>query len=154
MKFIAVLIIITAIIAGYFLQQPKLAKNTDHLVEPHSHEHSPNIPSNAAIKPPSQALQHDHASHQSQAKTNPSNPQQTTTGNPHFDQLTPEMQQAVKDSLLLEGPMRTYKRKDGAIVLPANGRFTQMPVAVEMPDGSIEIREYSVVPKTNSTTDK
>jgi len=69
------------------------------------------------------------------------------TGNPHYDQLSPEMQKALKDSLLLEGPKETYIRPDGSIVLPSNGRFTQMPVAVQMPDGTIKIQEYSNIPK-------
>jgi len=76
------------------------------------------------------------------------------TGNPHFDQLTPEMQQALKDKLLLEGPMETYQRPDGVIVLPSNGRFTQMPVAVQMPDGSIQIREYSTLPQKTPSSPK
>jgi len=70
------------------------------------------------------------------------------TGNPHFDRLTPEVQQALKDSLLLEGPMEVIQQADGSIKLPSNGRVTQMPVAVQMPDGSIEVREYSNIPKT------
>jgi len=69
------------------------------------------------------------------------------TGNPHYDQLSPEMQKALKDSLLLEGPRETYTRADGSVVLPSNGRFTQMPVAVQMPDGTIKIQEYSNIPK-------
>lgn len=69
------------------------------------------------------------------------------TGNPHFDRLTPEVQQALKDSLLLEGPMESITRPDGSIELPSDGRFTQMPVAVQMPNGSIEVREYSTIPK-------
>ena len=76
------------------------------------------------------------------------------TGNPHFDQLSPEMQQALKDKLLLEGPMETYQRPDGVIVLPSNGRFTQMPVAVQMPDGSIQIREYSTLPQKTPSSPK
>ena len=68
------------------------------------------------------------------------------TGNPHFDQLTPEMKQALKEKLLLEGPMETHIRQNGLIELPSNGRFTQIPVAIQMPDGSIKIREYSVLP--------
>jgi len=69
------------------------------------------------------------------------------TGNPHYDQLSPEMQKALKESLLLEGPKETYTRADGSVVLPSNGRFTQMPVAVQMPDGTIKIQEYSNIPK-------
>ncbi len=73
--------------------------------------------------------------------------QKVLTGNPHYDQLSPGMQKALKDSLLLEGPKKTYSRPDGSVVLPSNGRFTQMPVAVQMPDGTIKIQEYSNIPK-------
>lgn len=69
------------------------------------------------------------------------------TGNPHFDQLTPEMKQALKDSLLLENDTETFTKDDGTVVLPANRRSTQVSVAVQMPDGTIQIREYSNIPK-------
>lgn len=69
------------------------------------------------------------------------------TGNLHFDQLTPEMQQSLKDSLLLENSTESIVKDDGTVVIPANGRVTQMPVAVLMPDGRIEIREYSSIPR-------
>ena len=65
----------------------------------------------------------------------------------HLSQLTPEMRQAIKDKLLLHGSMETQKNPDGSIGLPTNGRYTQMPVAVQMPDGSIQIKEYSYIPK-------
>ena len=61
--------------------------------------------------------------------------------------MTPEMQQALKESLLLENPTTTIDGPNGAVILPSQGRFTQMPVAVQMPDGTIQIREYSSIPK-------
>ena len=64
----------------------------------------------------------------------------------HLDQLSPEMKQAIRDKLLLHGPMEVIQHADGSFELPSNGRFTQMPVAVQMPDGSIQIREYSQIP--------
>ena len=64
----------------------------------------------------------------------------------HFDQLSPEMKQAIKDKLLLNGPMETILHPNGRVELPSHGRFTQMPVAVKMPDGSVQIREYSHIP--------
>ena len=69
------------------------------------------------------------------------------TNNPHYEQLTPEMKQALKDSLLLENDTETFTKDDGTVVLPANGRSTQVSVAVQMPDGTIQIREYSNIPK-------
>lgn len=65
----------------------------------------------------------------------------------HIDMLSEEMKQSIRDKLFHHGPKETIERDDGVIILPANGRFTQMPVAVQMPDGSIKIQEYSVLPK-------
>ncbi|MGK0446111.1 MAG: hypothetical protein ACJA1U_003063 [Bermanella sp.] len=150
MKYFSVfLVVLLALAAGYFFSQPTLIDT--------------GLESPVALKPltnnasPDNALQHSHDEHDhssASAAKQHANLGEGKTGNPHFDQLSPEMQQAVKDSLLLEGPMETHTRADGVIVLPANGRFTQMPVAVEMPDGSIEIREYSVVPKASSSSAK
>ncbi len=64
----------------------------------------------------------------------------------HIDMLTPEMRQAIKDKLFHHGPKTVIYHDDGRISLPANGRYTQMPVAVQMPDGTIKIQEYSVLP--------
>jgi len=64
----------------------------------------------------------------------------------HVDMLSPEMRQALRDKLIHHGPKTVIYHDNGMISLPANGRFTQMPVAVEMPDGTIKIQEYSVLP--------
>lgn len=89
-----------------------------------------------------------NASNTQSSATQPSNtPNKQLTGNKHFDQMTPEMQQALKESLLLENPSTTIDGQNGTVILPSQGRFTQMPVAVQMPDGSIQIREYSEIPK-------
>ncbi len=150
MKYFSVfLVVLLALTAGYFFTQPTLIDT--------------GLESPAALKPltnnasPGNVLKHSHDGHDHSSTSTTkqqANLGKGKTGNPHFDQLSPEMQQALKDSLLLEGPMETHTRADGTIVLPANGRFTQMPVAVEMPDGSIEIREYSVVPKASPTSAK
>lgn len=146
MKYLAIVIlIVVAMIVGYNLQSPQLV-NTQ--TTPNNVTDKATTP--AAASPDHSQLKHDHGNHPATATNSDANSQPPApgkTGNPHFDQLSPEMQQAVKDSLLLEGPMKAHKRPDGTIVLPSNGRFTQMPVAVQMPDGSIQIREYSVVPK-------
>jgi hypothetical protein len=65
----------------------------------------------------------------------------------HEDLLSEEMKQAIRDKLLFHGSMAVIEHPDGSIELPSNGRFTQMPVAVEMPDGSIQIKEYSALPE-------
>lgn len=148
MKYI-ILIILAVIALGYFLQAPKLVDENKKQTAKEPSLFSTPDHSNMNTSA------HDHAH---DTETTQSSKQTTAptgaTGNPHFDQLSPEMQQAVKDSLLLEGPMKTYTRPDGSVLLPADGRFTQMPVAVEMPDGSIEIREYSVVPKPRPSSEK
>ena len=64
----------------------------------------------------------------------------------HQDMLSEDMKQAIRDKLLFHGPMEVIEHPDGRIELPSNGRFTQMPVAVEMPDGTIQIKEYSSLP--------
>lgn len=68
----------------------------------------------------------------------------------HQDMLSEEMKQTIRDKLLLHGPMEVIHHPDGRIELPSNGRFTQIPVAVQMPDGSIQIKEYSTLPSTSS----
>ncbi|MFT5593283.1 MAG: hypothetical protein ACI8SR_001655 [Oceanicoccus sp.] len=148
MKYI-VIVILAAIVLGYFFQAPKLVDDSKKQTAK-----EPSIlltPNNSNSNTSTHDHVHDTDHNQS---TQPSTAPTGATGNPHFDQLSPEMQQAVKDSLLLEGPMKTYTRPDGSVMLPADGRFTQMPVAVEMPDGSIEIREYSVVPKPRTPSEK
>jgi len=141
MKYLAVLVITAAFLGlGYFFAQPSVVQNNTMDSEHHDHNHAhPDI--NQQVQ--QAASKKNNQTVPGQSSTVPSG----KTGNPHFDQMSPEMQQALKDSLLLEGPMETITHPDGKIELPANGRFTQMPVAVEMPDGSIEIREYSQIPK-------
>lgn len=142
MKFLSILVITVAVLSlGYYFVEPSVVQNNVMDSEKHhDHDHSGSVLNKqiqqAASKTNNQTVP-------AQSSTVPSG----KTGNPHFDQMSPEMQQALKDSLLLEGPMETITHPDGSVELPANGRFTQMPVAVEMPDGSIVIREYSQIPK-------
>lgn len=84
---------------------------------------------------------------QGSATPSTNTPQKPLTGNAHFDQMSPAMQQALKESLLLENPTTTIDGANGAVILPSQGKFTQMPVAVQMPDGTIQIREYSEIPR-------
>ncbi len=74
-------------------------------------------------------------------------PNVTTQEKRHIDMLSEEMKQSIRDKLFHHGPKDVIERDDGTIILPSNGRFTQMPVAVEMPDGTIKIQEYSVLPE-------
>lgn len=88
-----------------------------------------------------QTIEHDHETH------NPLDTAPDNTMPRHEDMLSEDMKQAIRDKLLFHGPMEVIEHPDGSIELPSKGRFTQMPVAVEMPDGSIQIKEYSVLPK-------
>ena len=73
---------------------------------------------------------------------------QTEQGTPrHQDMLTDEMKQAIRDKLLFHGKMEVIQHPEGRFELPSNGRFTQVPVAVKMPDGTIQIKEYSSLPE-------
>ena len=141
MKTLGVLIIAMALLTvGYFLKQPTLfdsnSVESKQATQPKNNSQDPT------------ASLHDH-NHQTtgNASAQTSSLAPGKTGNPHFDQLTPEMQQALKDQLLLENPTTTTEGPNGAVILPSQGRFTQMPVAVQMPDGTIQIREYSSIPK-------
>ncbi|MFY0700305.1 MAG: hypothetical protein JXR04_05750 [Bermanella sp.] len=68
----------------------------------------------------------------------------------HIDHLSPEMKQALKDKLFHHGPKTITKDDKGLIRMDHAGRFVNMPVAVRKADGSIEIKEYSVVPETHT----
>jgi len=142
MKYLAVLVITAAFLGlGYFFAQPSVVQNNTMDSKHHDHSHAhPDI--NQQVQ--QAASKKNNQTVPVQSSTLPSG----KTGNPHFDQLSPEMQQALKDSLLLENSTETMEGESGTIILPAKGRFTQMPVAVQMPDGTIEIREYSNIPKT------
>ncbi|GAA6134399.1 hypothetical protein NBRC116188_11880 [Oceaniserpentilla sp. 4NH20-0058] len=151
MKYIGILATVIVVLSiGYFLTEPSLKDN--NAIDVALPSHSP------AATSPTQTNPHNHNS--PSVKTNtPTTSTHTNihsgkTGNPHFDQLSPEMQQALKDQLLLENPTETIDAKDGAIIIPAKGRFTQMPVAVQMPDGTIQIREYSNIPKPKMQLNK
>lgn len=146
MKTLGVLIIAMALLTvGYFLKQPTLLDS--NIVE----SKQATQPKNNSQDPTASLHTHDH-NHQATGNTSLQASQTTAvppgkTGNAHFDQLSPEMQQALKDQLLLENPTTTTEGPNGAVILPSQGRFTQMPVAVQMPDGTIQIREYSSIPK-------
>lgn len=65
----------------------------------------------------------------------------------HQDMLSEEMKQAIRNQLILHGPKKTFEKNDGTVVFPSGGRSTQVTVAVQMPDGTIQIREYSELPE-------
>ena len=64
----------------------------------------------------------------------------------HLDHLSPQMKQAVKDTLFHHGPKTITKDNQGRIRMDHAGRYVNMPVAVRKADGTIEIKEYSVIP--------
>ena len=100
--------------------------NADKVASSHNHETA------QAVKPPQEA---SHAENKEANKTVS-----------HFDQLSPEIKQAVKDKLLHSEPLDITKDNKGRTVLKHNRRFTQMPVAVKNADGSVTIKEYSHIP--------
>lgn len=65
-------------------------------------------------------------------------------------ELSPEMKESLRKMLFQHGPKTTIQHPDGRIEMPMNGRYTQMPVAIQKPDGTIVIREYSVVPENKN----
>ncbi|MCP5326469.1 MAG: hypothetical protein H7A09_09135 [Oceanospirillaceae bacterium] len=65
-------------------------------------------------------------------------------------ELSPEMKESLRKMLFQHGPKTTITHPDGTIEMPMNGRYTQMPVAIQKPDGTIVIREYSVVPENKN----
>lgn len=101
----------------------------------HDDKHS-NSPSTGQISPPSQHI-HKHPDPEPHAKSAS-----------HLNQLSPEIKQAIKEKLYHHNPKEAITDSSGGTLVPFNGKYTQMPVAVEMPDGSIQIREYSVIPES------
>lgn len=65
----------------------------------------------------------------------------------HIDMLSEEMKQSIRDQLFQHGPKTVIQLPNGSYIMPHEGRVTQMPVAVEMPDGTIQIKEYSELPE-------
>lgn len=138
------LLIIAIVLLGTWLglyslkSEPESAKTTQ--------APEPNIPLS-----PSQPLVTDPAisglTSKSSVPQQAPEPNATPQEKRHIDMLSEEMKQSIRDKLFHHGPKDVIERDDGTIILPSNGRFTQMPVAVEMPDGTIKIQEYSVLPK-------
>lgn len=109
-----------------------------------------NIAESQQVIPAKDALVDNRLSRTGQETEHNHNQDNVDTGNQiirHQDMLSEEMKQDIRDKLLLHGPMKVIKHSDGSLELPSNGRFTQIPVAVEMPDGSFQIKEYTVLPE-------
>lgn len=149
MKYFSILIVVLfALATVYFFTQPTLIDSG--LKQAMQLDTQPSSASQVSTPIPA----HDHTGTSATTTAQQSNVDTGKTGNPHYDQLTPEMQQALKDQLLLENTTETIEGNKGAIIIPSSGRFTQMPVAVQMPDGSIQIREYSSIPKPQAKPSK
>ena len=142
-----VLFVVTLVIVGIWMSFYSAPLDPGNLPDTSKSQLTPPPISGVGITPSQKSTVLNKSISPSQATSTPNVKAKVLTGNAHFDQMTPKMQQALKDSLLLEGPKKTYTRADGSVVLPSNGRFTQMPVAVQMPDGTIKIQEYSNIPK-------
>lgn len=134
-----VFIIVLALITSFY-QKTELVHQHEHSSERHKGDARAQTQNTHSEHKGTQHEGHDHQHGSSNADSQP------TSSVP----LDPEIREALKKQLLLEGPMQTITRPDGRIELPSNGRTTQMPVAIQHPDGTIEIKEYSVVPKEES----
>ncbi len=143
-----VLFVVTLVIVGIWMSFYSAPLDPGNLPDTNKSQATPDTPISTGGLTPTRTNTNLNTPLNPLKAPSPSNVKpKVLTGNPHFDQMTPKMQQALKESLLLEGPKKTYTRADGSVVLPSNGRFTQMPVAVQMPDGTIKIQEYSNIPK-------
>jgi hypothetical protein len=144
MKTVLLACIAIFIIAVAFYQQPevvnpmgttatndgsenKASLNTDHVEATHDHK-SESLKSNTS----------------KDVKQPPSTDQSSVS---HLDQISPEMKEQIKSKLLFHAPIETIQRADGSVLMNPNGRSAQMPVAVQMPDGSIVVKEYSYIPE-------
>jgi hypothetical protein len=76
----------------------------------------------------------------------------TSTEKSHLDHLSPEMKQALKDTLFHHGPKTITEDNQGRVRLKQAGRYVNLPVAVRKADVTIEIKEYSVIPDTSTVT--
>jgi hypothetical protein len=141
MKNVLLVCIAIFIIAVAFYQQPEVvnpmgATSTD--VSSENKASASTVHAEAA---------HDHKSEslKSNASKQPLSTDQSSAS--HLDQISPDMKEKIKSKLLFHAPIETIQRADGSVLMNPNGRSAQMPVAVQMPDGSIVVKEYSYIPE-------
>lgn len=133
---LGLLLLVLAVGLRYFGNGPSVKTvESDQPTMSHAQsEHHLHPQSMAVMKEPAK---HDHHDHDQDKANQPR----------HVDMLTEEMKQSIREQLFHHGPKRTVQMPDGTVIMPHEGRVTQMPVAVEMPDGSIVIKEYSELPQ-------
>jgi hypothetical protein len=102
-------------------------------------------PSKTAIKKSTLGNEINAASQPSPSSNNHN--EKKLTGNTHLDQLSPKMKQAIRNKLYHHNTKEAVIDNSGGTLVPMNGKYVQIPVAVQMPDGSIEIKEYSYIPE-------
>lgn len=127
------------------LHQKSRVMNPMEMGHTHNHTHSSSQQNNQQTSVTS--ISSAQAFKEKAINQNGSETINSLTGNKHFDQMSDDVKKSLKASLILEAPSNEVIRPDGLTEVKANGRFTQMPVAVQMPDGTIQIREYSEIPK-------
>ena len=136
---LVLLLMAVALVFNKTGDESELPVQTDHDL----HDHASHSVESSTVES-NQVDDHAHmagdANHADDSSNNDAMPR-------HQDMLTEEMKQAIRDKLFFHGPKEVIKHPDGRIELPSNGRFTQMPVAVKMPDGTIQIKEYSSLPE-------
>ncbi|MFT6153992.1 MAG: hypothetical protein ACJA1X_001338 [Bermanella sp.] len=138
MKSVLLAFIVISIIAVFFYQQPKVVnpmakKSLDSPNIEKTHNHEVHSLTSHAIKKDDKELSTGQVLDQSDVS--------------HLDQISPEMKEKIRNKLLFHAPIETIQKDDGLVLMNPNGRFTQMPVAVQMPDGSIVVKEYSYIPE-------
>ncbi|MFT7110039.1 MAG: hypothetical protein ACI843_001707 [Psychrobacter glaciei] len=144
MKTILLACIAIFIIAVAFYQQPEVVNpmgSTSDNVSTENKASASIIHAEAAHSHKSDSLK---ASVSKDAKPQLSTDQSSAS---HLDQISPEMREQIKSKLLFHAPIETIQRADGSVLMNPNGRSAQMPVAVQMPDGSIVVKEYSFIPE-------
>lgn len=144
MKTVLLACIAIFIIAVAFYQQPEVVNPMGTTV---TNDGSKN---KASLNTVHVEATHDHKSESLKSNTSkdvkqpPSTDQSSVS---HLDQISPEMKEQIKSKLLFHAPIETIQRADGSVLMIPNGRSAQMPVAVQMPDGSIVVKEYSYIPE-------
>ncbi len=138
---LALLLLVLAVGLRYFAGGP-MVKDLEYDVSDPSidtvGDHHLHPQASSGVKDPANHDQHNHG------HAEPVGPADQPR---HVDMLSPEMKQAIRDQLFHHGPKKTVQLPNGMVIMPHEGRVTQMPVAVEMPDGTIQIKEYAELPE-------
>ncbi|MGR6874527.1 hypothetical protein ACU6U9_20040 [Pseudomonas sp. HK3] len=147
MKFSVIVVIFAAALAWllFDLNKVSIIDTAKHIDAPVTNETA------SMIKPRTQAPLSSETDIKQDISDAGSKPD-TSVVKSHLDHLSPEMKQALKDTLFHHGPKTITEDSHGRVRLNQAGRYVNMPVAVRKADGTIEIKEYSVIPDTSTVT--